>query len=182
MNASSVRFVERNNKDKRKYKFLNGLDGRGIPLFGENLLNDAKALFAKFNSADFDYILGFAEGGMVPAFALSMAAQRPLIGSYRLRLKLEGEILFQEPHSERYAHYVYGLKPGDRVAIVEDEITSGKTTTNAINALEKAGIIVSGVMVYYLCNEENNIRLSLPSHVPFIWLRQNLLEDVENSG
>ena len=177
METSSVRFVERNNKDKRRYKFLNGLDGRAIPLLGERLFDDARALYSKFGGEEFDYVLGFAEGGMVPAFALSMAAQRPLIGSYRLRLKLEGEILFQEPHSERSAHYVYGLKPGDRVVIVEDEITSGKTTGNAVKALEDAGIHVCGVMAYYLCNEEEKIRLNLPLRIRFDWLRKKPLKE-----
>ncbi|MGK0289992.1 MAG: adenine phosphoribosyltransferase [bacterium] len=148
-------WVERLNTDSRKYKLIHGLDGRGIPLQSESILEYAKKLAQQIQSLEYDYIIGFAEGGLIPAFALAQITGKPFLGSYRVRLDMPDEIHFTEPHSARPYHYVYGLKPGDRVLLVEDEITTGSTSQNAILSLEKNNISVAGLIAYCFCGEDS---------------------------
>ena len=47
-----------------------------------------------------------------------------------MKLRHKNEIHFIEPHSERKNHYIYGLRSGDKVVIIDDEVTTGSTFLN----------------------------------------------------
>ncbi|GEM_PF-3587615 len=143
-------FAERNNKDKRKEKLIHPFDGRVTPLDSTVLREHATQLAEKLSLEGVDYILGFAEGGLIPAYMVAEVAGIPFIGSYRVRLKLSHEIHFLENHSERAHHFIYGLHPGDTVVIVEDEITTGQTLLNVIAELESRQIKVKDIGLYIL--------------------------------
>jgi orotate phosphoribosyltransferase len=66
--------------------------------------------------------------------------------STRLTYTLPGgpAIAFVEPHSSiGKTHYLHGLSRGDRVVIVEDEVTTGRTLLSAARALREAGVAIS---------------------------------------
>jgi adenine/guanine phosphoribosyltransferase-like PRPP-binding protein len=95
-----------------------------------------------------DYVVGFPEGGALPAFAFAQITERPLVLSTRLRLSLSPVISFEEPHTSiGVTHHLHGLREGDRVVIIEDEVTSGRTLVNAVRALRGAGVQVDDVGV-----------------------------------
>jgi adenine/guanine phosphoribosyltransferase-like PRPP-binding protein len=103
-------------------------------------------LAAGLDASRVGYVLGFPEGGLPPAFALAQVLDRPLVLSTRLRLPLAHVITFEEPYSTvGKTHYIHGLGPGDRVVIMEDEITTGGTVLNAVRALRRAGVEVDAV-------------------------------------
>jgi orotate phosphoribosyltransferase len=103
-------------------------------------------LATTMDTSDVDYVLGFPEGGTVPAFAFAQLVDRPLILSTRLALPLAGAVSFEEPHSGLgTTHHLHGLRAGDRVVIVEDEVTTGRTVLNAVGALRCAGVRVGHV-------------------------------------
>jgi adenine phosphoribosyltransferase len=105
--------------------------------------------------ASFNYVVGFPEGGVVPAFAFAQAIDRPVILSSRLQLEREPVISFEEPHSPLgTTHYLYGLRPGDSVVIIEDEVTTGRTVINAVRALRASGIRVGQVGVLMAVDDE----------------------------
>jgi adenine phosphoribosyltransferase len=110
-------------------------------------LREAMAgLAAVIDTAAVDYVLGFPVGGIVPALAFAEIIDRPLIVSMLLEPDRPGAILFEEPHSiVARVHYIQGLRPGDRVVIVEDEVTTGRTAVNAVRALRAAGVGVTDV-------------------------------------
>lgn len=145
-----IYFVERDNLDLRKFKVMHPLDGRGFPLDISFLKKCSKKLLKKMGKIDFDYVVGFAEGGIPAALGFSIVSNKPFVGSYRVKLKEKGEIKFQEPHSSRSQHYIYGLKEGDRVVIIEDEITTGRTIINAINSFKENGLNVQAVGSFVL--------------------------------
>jgi len=150
MKRPYIRFIDRNNSDKRKKKIVHPFDGRGMPLDYKILNEGAKELSHKFRRTKFDYVIGFAEGGLIPAFSIAQSLKKPLICSYRVRMHLPNEISFSEPHSAIPDHYIYGLKRGDRVLIIEDEITTGTTIVNAMVSLREKGVDVVGVGAFIL--------------------------------
>lgn len=149
-------YAERNNDDRRKRKLVHPFDGRVIPLDPSLMSQQAIKLSRELSLEGVDYILGFAEGGLISAYAVSSVTGIPFIGSYRLRLKIDGEIHFVEPHSERASHFIYGLQKGASVVVVEDEITSGQTLRNAIIQLESHHIKVNDIGIYILnCSSDD---------------------------
>jgi adenine/guanine phosphoribosyltransferase-like PRPP-binding protein len=97
-----------------------------------------------------DYVLGFPEGGSVPAYAFGRAVRRPVILASRLPLDLPDRISFEQPQANLgTTHYVYGLRPGDRALIVEDELTNGRTAVNAVRALRRAGIAIAQIAALF---------------------------------
>ena len=160
MNKDDVFLLERNNGDTKKYKIIHPFDGRVIPLEPKILRAEAQNLTNKLTLKDVNYILGFAEGGLLSAYAVAEVTNLPFIGSYRVRLKTEHEIHFTEPHSARADHYIYGLRSGDKVVIIEDEITTGSTLLSALESLEKSNITVVDIGAFILAG---NFDLSLIS-------------------
>ena len=166
-----IYYRERDNQDKRKLKIIHPFDGRGYPLDLDLLNKESIRLSEKFKEIEFDYVVGFAEAGVISALGIANAIKKPFIGSYRVKLKEEGEISFIEPHSTRANHYIYGLKKGDRIIIVEDEITTGDTILNAVNALIKKEIIVRGVATFIVDGTKRGYLKELRKlNIPFFYL------------
>ena len=123
-----------------------GLDGRYGPMNPRELAPFVRDLAAAIDTTDVDYVLGFPEGGVIPAFAFAQVVGRPLIISTRLQMALPGAVTFEEPHSGLYGtHHLHGLREGNRVVIVEDEVTTGRTVVNAVRALRQSGVHVDRV-------------------------------------
>lgn len=93
-----------------------------------------------------DYVLGFPEGGSIPAYVFGRAVGRPVILTSRLPLDLPDRIVFEQPGANLgTTQYVYGLRPGDRAMVFEDELTNGHTAVNAVRALRGAGVEIDQV-------------------------------------
>jgi len=77
----------------------------------------------------------------------------PIVGSVLTQagiknLKLDGFLVRKEPKQHGTGKLIEGnLKEGDKVAVVEDVVTTGGSVLKAIYALEKAGATISKVMV-----------------------------------
>jgi adenine/guanine phosphoribosyltransferase-like PRPP-binding protein len=122
------------------------LDGRFGAMDPRELAAAVERLAEMMDLAGVDYVLGFPEGGSVPAFAFAHLVGRRLILSTRLEFTIRGAapIAFREPHSSvGKSHYIHGLAPGDRVVIVEDEVTSGGTLVSVARALRQAGVEIA---------------------------------------
>jgi orotate phosphoribosyltransferase len=93
-----------------------------------------------------DYVVGFPEGGSIPAYAFGRVVNRPVLLGSRLPIDAPDAIAFQQADADLgTTHYLHGLAAGDRVLIVEDELTNGGMTVNAARALRKAGIVIDEV-------------------------------------
>ncbi|MCF7798522.1 phosphoribosyltransferase [Candidatus Woesearchaeota archaeon] len=158
VNKVHLYMLERRNGDTKKFKIIHPFDGRVDPLQPQFLQDVGRQLATKLNTTKIDYIVGFAEGGLLPAYGVSQATNIPMIGSYRVRLKHENEITFIEPHSERANHYIYGLKKNDNIIIVEDEITTGSTLVNAITEFERLGVNVIDIGTYIVASTKESAK------------------------
>jgi len=142
---NSVAFVPQMNGRRH---ILHRLDGRSVAMNPKELLSLVRGLATGIDLDGVDYIVGFPEGGVLPAFAFAQIVDRPLLLSTRLHLMLSPVISFEEPHTRLgTTHYLYGLREAHRVVIIEDEITTGRTVINAVRALRAAGVHVSDVGV-----------------------------------
>jgi len=148
----SARFIP---KVSGRPHLVHPLDGRWGGLHPRDLTGFVGELASAIDTASVDFVLGFPEGGLVPAFAFAQAIDRPLILSTRLRLQGEPVITFEEPHSPQgTSHYLHGVRAGSTVIIIEDEITTGRTTVNAVRALRAAGVRVDHVGVLLAVDTE----------------------------
>lgn len=139
----SIAFVPQ--RDGRQH-LVHGLDGRLRGMRPRELSAFVRDLAAVIDTSRVDYVLGFPEGGTLPAFAFADLVDRPLVVSTRLRLQIDPAISFEEPHSRLGpTHWLFGLRAGDRVVIIEDEVTTGRTVVNAVRALRDAGVLVRDV-------------------------------------
>lgn len=124
-------------------------DGRFRSMDTRELQAVVERLVPEVDLAGVDHVLGVPEGGTAVAFAFAQAVGLPLVLSTRMDAQLPDAIYFEEPHSvsaDRH-NWIYGLRRGDHVVIVDDEISTGHTLLNAVRALRAAGITVDRLVV-----------------------------------
>ena len=132
-------------------QLIHRLDGRYGALTPDEVLEAARALAGHLDLASTDLILGIPEGGTVPAFAVAQLARLPLVLATRTVVDITPRISFHEPHvPDNPDFHFYGLQRGTRVAIIEDEVTTGRTLVNAVEALRRAGVVVTGVAAFFV--------------------------------
>jgi len=122
------------------------LNGRFCPVDYDMLDTLAGRLAAGIDAVNVDCVLGFPEGGTIPAYAVGRALDRPVLMGSRLPIDEPDTITFEQPQAGLgTTHRVYGLRPGTRVIIVEDELTNGGMAVNAVRALRGAGVRIDHV-------------------------------------
>jgi adenine/guanine phosphoribosyltransferase-like PRPP-binding protein len=134
------------NRDGRRRHIVHALNGRLYPVDHAALDALVTALARAIDVHDVDVVVGFPEGGAIPAYAFARAVGRPVLLASRLLLDVPGAITFEEPHSQvGTTQNLYGLRPGQRVVIIEDELTNGRTALNAVRALRQAGVVIDQI-------------------------------------
>jgi len=176
--AESVSIVSPPNEPRGQ--LAHALDARYRPLPPDELLSVVRELAAALDVSAIDYVLGFPEGGVVPAFAFAHLVGRPLLLSTRFVLEGSGALSFDEPHSGLgRTHYIQGLAAGDRVIIIEDEVTTGRTLVNAVRALRGAGVTIDAAGALLAVDDpamwqamrDERISLVVTSRLPGVYRR-----------
>ncbi len=135
----------------RRRHLLHPLNGRFHPVDHQALDTLVRDLVPCVDVATVDYVIGFPEGGSIPAYAFARLVDRPLILASRLPLDLPGRITFEQPGARLgTTQYLYGLAPGHRVLLVEDELTSGLSAVNAVRALRAAGVRIDEIAALFV--------------------------------
>lgn len=135
------------NQDSVSSSLIHSLNGRGRPVDVEALDALILQMTQRIDVSALDCILGIPEGGVVPAYAFARAVGRPVLVASRVMLQLPA-ITFVQPHAHpnlTRTQSFYGLAPGQRVMIVEDELTTGRTAVIAVRALRAAGVVIDQV-------------------------------------
>jgi adenine phosphoribosyltransferase len=136
--------------DGSKRHLMHPFNGRFCPLDHAGLEQLVQALVLRVDVSAIDYVLGFPEGGSIPAYAFARAVGRPVILASRLPLGRPDIITFEQPGARLgTTQHLYGLKAGNRVIIVEDELTNGHTVVNATRALRGAGVEIDQVAALF---------------------------------
>ena len=137
--------------DGRTRHLMHPFNGRFHPVDHAALEALVQAMVPRIDVSAIDYVLGFPEGGSIPAYAFGRAVDRPVILASRLPLGLPDTIAFEQPGARLgTTQYLYGLRAGDRVMVFEDELTNGHTAVNAARALRGAGIEIDQIAALFV--------------------------------
>lgn len=109
----------------------------------------AKALAEKFKDEKIDLVVGPAVGGIIIAYEVARALGVPSIFAERD----QGEMTLKRGFS---------IKPGERVVVIEDVITTGGSTQEVADLVTKLGgeVVAAGSIVDR--SSEKNLKISVP--------------------
>lgn len=138
---------------------------------GEALLEAAAPFFHANRGVPTDrmFVLALDAGGILPGVALSLAADLPMRIAWKVHIPLDS-ITFREEHAQRPDVFVYGLRPGDAVLIVDDEATTGATLANLVQALHEAGVQPLGAVVLAQSSSQLSVNRLADLGVPLVSL------------
>ncbi|MFF2227268.1 phosphoribosyltransferase family protein [Streptomyces globisporus] len=145
----TARIVERLSvgATSRRERVIHSLDGLEHPVHPDTLANTGADLWRLLQErvpdglGPVDFLLGLDTGGILPTVSLAGAAQLPYKIAWKLHLPLDGAVRFSEPHAMRTDVFAYGITPGQRIVIVDDEITTGRTLADLTRRLREAGAV-----------------------------------------
>ena len=101
----------------------------------------------RVNWSDVDVLLGIEAMGLPLTAPLSMATGVPLVIARKRSYGLPGEVgIDQTTCYSKGAMYLNDLKPGERVAIVDDVLSTGGTLEAVIEGVRRAGAAVTDII------------------------------------
>ncbi|MDD3569767.1 MAG: phosphoribosyltransferase domain-containing protein [Lachnospiraceae bacterium] len=142
-----VRLAKRDNNTKRAYLLVNPLQGKHIPVSTKNALGVfkdlAQRLYSKYPNENL-MLIGFAETATAICAAVAAFAPTEIYFLQTTREFFEDTefLYFSETHSHAVeqklvkTNFEKYLNSSDRIIFVEDEVTTGNTIQNAIQAIK----------------------------------------------
>ncbi|MEU4265638.1 phosphoribosyltransferase [Streptomyces sp. NPDC025273] len=145
----TARIVERLSvgATSRRERVIHSLDGLENPVHPDTLATTGADLWRLLQEqvpeglGSVDFLLGLDAGGILPTVSVAGAAQLPYKIAWKLHLPLDGAVRFSEPHAMRTDVFAYGITHGQRIIIVDDEITTGRTLADLTRRLREAGAV-----------------------------------------
>ena len=118
-----------------------------IPALRPRVLWEAALEVARRCPTDVSKLLGEEDKGAPLLTAVSLITGIPMCMArwYKYELRDEQSIEIQSEYFEGHL-YVNGVERGDRVAIIEDTISTGGTLIGLIGAVQQAGATVAGAI------------------------------------
>ncbi|MGE4213219.1 MAG: phosphoribosyltransferase domain-containing protein [Anaerotignaceae bacterium] len=142
-----VSLAKRDNNTKRTYLLVNPLQGKHIPVSPKNAFDVfkdlAQRLYAKYPNERL-LLIGFAETATAICAAVATFAPTDIYFLQTTREFFHNTefLYFSETHSHAVeqklvkTNFEKYLNSSDRIIFVEDEVTTGNTILNAINAIK----------------------------------------------
>ncbi|WP_260637103.1 phosphoribosyltransferase [Streptomyces angustmyceticus] len=145
----SARIVERLGvrATSRRERVIHSLDGLEAPVHPDSLAAAGARLWHLLQEqvpnelGSVDFLLGLDAGGILPTVSLAGAANLPYKIAWKLQLPLDGEVRFSEPHAMRTGVFAYAISAGQRIVLVDDEITTGRTLADLTRRLREVGAV-----------------------------------------
>lgn len=142
---------------RERGQIASAVDGR-YGAFDPAALDAAIAwLASRIDLSGVRYAVGIPEGGTIPAYAFAKATGLKVVLATIWQPDLPGVISFAEAHDPPpvTGKHIFGLSPGDRVVIIEDEVSSGRTVVNCVRAMRSAGIECDQVATIYAADDRS---------------------------
>ena len=141
--------------DMNGYKYFINPVSDGIPRTDSELLEEIVEGMVERSDRDYDIILAPEAMGIPLAVGISLRTGIPYSVIRKRRYGLEGEItLDQSTGYSKSPMYINGVKQGDRVAIVDDVVSTGGTLRAVVDALGSEGVTVSEISVVFNKSED----------------------------
>ena len=121
----------------------------GVPrLEGEVLSAIVHLIGERVNWDEVDLILGIEAMGLPLTAPLSVQHDRPLVVARKRAYGLEGEVVVdQSTGYSKGAMYLNDVRPGERVLIVDDVLSTGGTLRAVIDGIRRCGAEVAQVVI-----------------------------------
>ena len=121
----------------------------GVPrLEGEVLAAIVELIGQQVNWSEVDLILGIEAMGLPLTAPLSVQHDRPLVVARKRAYGLEGEVVVdQSTGYSKGAMYLNDVRPGERVLIVDDVLSTGGTLRAVIDGIRRCGAEVAQVVI-----------------------------------
>ena len=130
--------------------FVNPLSD-GVARVSPDLMDAvADSIIKLVNWDNVDIILGIEAMGLPMATLLSTRTKKPMVVARKRSYGLKGEVCVNQ--STGYSKgeiYINDLKPGERVLILDDVLSTGGTIFSIIEGVEKSGAIIEGIIVIF---------------------------------
>lgn len=120
----------------------------GVPRLNPEVLNAVTELCeSSINWSEIDLILGIEAMGLPLTAPLSIQTGVPLIVARKRSYGLEGEIVIgQETGYSKGEMYLNDIKPGERIAVIDDVLSTGGTMRAVIEGVRKTGAAVTHII------------------------------------
>lgn len=133
----------------RPVRVVHTLDGIEHQVAPAALFSVGRELWRRWQAhpdhREHDVLLGLDAGGILPTVAVALASRTAYRLAWKLDLDIPDKRVFHEPHANRTQVFTYGSLAGQRVLIVDDEITTGATMANLIEVLRAGSADIVGV-------------------------------------
>lgn len=136
--------------DREGYPYFVNPVSDGIPLMTQGLLDEVTGAIVERCDLGCDAILAPEAMGIPLAACVTLRTGIPYTVIRKRMYGLPGEIrLDQHTGYSASPMYVNGVSPGERVAIVDDVISTGGTVRAIVGALRAAGVVVTEVVAVF---------------------------------
>ena len=120
----------------------------GIPMVRPTMLKEIVDAMCQISDFDCDYFITVEALGLPLATALSLKTGKPFNVVRKRMYGLPGEInISRLTGYSKSSLFVNGVKPGDRVIIVDDVVSTGGTLWALVEALDKIGVKIADILV-----------------------------------
>jgi len=97
---------------------------------------------------DIDVILGIEAMGLPLMAPLSMRTNIPMVIARKRQYGLEGEIeINQETGYSKGSIFLNDIKPGEKIAIIDDVLSTGGTIRSVIEGVKRTGALIKNIVV-----------------------------------
>lgn len=131
----------------------------GIPLIEPEILNEIGEEIIKLASPDLERIVTVEAMGIPLASVVSLKTGIPFTIIRKRPYGMEDEfVIDQSTGYSKGKLYINGLKPGMKVILVDDVLSTGGTLRAVVNGLKKVGVDILDIIILV---EKSDIRPSL---------------------
>tara|TARA_B100000925_G_scaffold170936_1_gene128723 strand:+ start:1116 stop:1703 length:588 start_codon:yes stop_codon:yes gene_type:complete len=121
----------------------------GVPRLEPNVLEAIIDLSVPLiNWDNIDIILGIEAMGLPLMAPLSMRTNIPMVIARKRQYGLEGEIeINQETGYSKGSIFLNDIKPGEKIAIIDDVLSTGGTIRSVIEGVKRTGAVIQNIVV-----------------------------------
>tara|TARA_B100001540_G_scaffold154230_1_gene136433 strand:- start:790 stop:1377 length:588 start_codon:yes stop_codon:yes gene_type:complete len=121
----------------------------GVPRLEPNVLEAIIELSVPLiNWDNIDIILGIEAMGLPLMAPLSMRTGIPMVIARKRQYGLEGEVeINQETGYSKGSIFLNDIKPGEKIAIIDDVLSTGGTIRSVIEGVKRTGAIIENIVV-----------------------------------
>jgi adenine phosphoribosyltransferase len=121
----------------------------GVPRLEPNVLEAIIELSVPLiNWDNIDVILGIEAMGLPLMAPLSMRTNIPMVIARKRQYGLEGEIeINQETGYSKGSIFLNDIKPGEKIAIIDDVLSTGGTIRSVIEGVKRTGAVIQHIVV-----------------------------------